>query len=142
MQASQPRSITVNGLQGVAAEFSAQSNQTALRGVAAFIQQGSNVYQLLGYGTQQSWSGNSAAVERAISSFAQVTDRSLLSVQPMRIDIITTDRAMTLAEFAQRNPGPATLEELVLLNQAESAQQQFPAGTRLKRLTGTRPPGS
>lgn len=142
LQASQPTNITVNGLQGVAAEFAATTEQGALRGIAAFVQLGNTVYQLLGYGTQQAWSGQSAAIQRSINTFARVTDRALLDVQPMRVDVVRIDRAMTLAEFAQRHTGPATLEELVLLNQASGAQERFAAGTMLKRLTGNRPPGT
>ncbi len=140
LQATQPQRTTTNGLSSVTSEFTAQTQQGTLQGVALFVEHGGRIYRILGYGTQQRWRSNEAVVRRSLASFARVTDRTLLDVEPLRIDIVPIDRAMTLAEFAQRNPGPVDLDALVLLNQANDAQQRFPAGTRLKRVVGRRPP--
>jgi predicted Zn-dependent protease len=141
LQPTQPRRETLNGLNAVTTQFTAQTQQGAVSGMAAFVELGGRVYEILGYGLQQGWSSNSGSVQRSLGSFARVTDRALLEVEPMRIDIVRTDRAMTLSEFGQRNSGPATMEELVLLNQATGPDQRYPAGTLLKRVVGRRPPG-
>jgi predicted Zn-dependent protease len=135
LQATQPRRRTINGLTAVTAEFAAQTEQQGtLQGLAAWIELDGRTYQLLGYGTQQRWSSNQAAVERGIGSFARVTDRSLLNVQPDRLDIVQIDRAMTLSEFAQRYRSSVDIDDLVLLNQADGPDQRFPSGTLLKRV--------
>jgi predicted Zn-dependent protease len=141
LQPTQPRRETLNGLSAVTTQFTAQTQQGAISGMAAFVELGGRVYEILGYGLQQGWSSNSGSVQRSLGSFARVTDRALLEVEPMRIDIVRIDREMTLSEFAQRNAGPAKMEELVLLNQATGPEQRYPAGTLLKRVVGRRPPG-
>jgi predicted Zn-dependent protease len=136
LQSTAPQRRTINGLPAVTAEFAATTQQGALRGLAVFIEQGSNVYQLLGYSTEQAWSANSSAIDRSLSSFGPVSDPALLNVQPTRVEVVRLDRATTLSELAQR-AGAGSIEELVLLNQV-SADTRFDAGTRVKRLTGAR----
>lgn len=134
LQASRPQSTTINGLNAVVGEFVAQTQQGVLQGVGAWVELGGQTYRLLGYGVQSRWGSNSAAVERSMRSFARVTDRALLNVQPDRLDVVRIDRAMTIAQFAQRYRSAVDVGDLVLLNQADDANQQFPAGTLLKNV--------
>jgi predicted Zn-dependent protease len=141
LQPGQPQRETVNGLAAVTTQFAAETQQGSIRGIAAFIELGGRVYELIGYGLQQAWGGNETAVRRSLGSFARETDRALLDVEPMHIDVVRIDRDMTLAQFAQQNAGPVTVEELVLLNQATGPDHSFAAGTMLKRVVGRKPPG-
>ena len=69
----------------------------------------------------------------AQQSFARVTDRSVLDVQPNRLRIVRLDRAMTLRDFAQRFPSVVPVEELALLNQT-TVDATLPAGSRVKQV--------
>src|SRR5690606_41784699 len=86
-------------------------------------------------------SASHAAVRRAVGSFARLTDQAALSVQPQRLEIVPLDRPMTLQEFAQRYPGPASIDLLARLNQVEPGHR-FNAGDVVKRVTGTALPGA
>ncbi|MEJ2503204.1 MAG: M48 family metalloprotease [Gemmatimonadota bacterium] len=134
IEASSPQRRDVNGLPAVVAEFRAQTQEGVLLGAGAWIELGGRTYQLLGYGGQSSWSANAPVVARSIGTFDGVSDPSLLDVEPQRIDIVEIDRPLTIAEFAQRYAGVASVEDLVLLNQADGPDQQYPAGTLLKRV--------
>ena len=131
LQSTAPRSQTINGLRAVSAEFAATTEQGVLRGLAVFIEHGSNVYQLLGYSTEQAWSAHANVMERSLGSFAPVNDPALLNVEPTRIDIVQLSQPTTLAQLANT----ASVERLALLNQV-STDRRFEAGTRVKRLVG------
>src|SRR5690606_617540 len=112
-----------------------------VRGIAAFIAHGGRVYNVLAYAIESRWSAYDAAVRQAVGSFARLTDQAALSVQPQRLEIVTLDRPMTLQEFAQRYPGPASIDLLARLNQVEPGHR-FNAGDVVKRVTGTALPGA
>jgi predicted Zn-dependent protease len=127
------RRTTINGLPAVTGEFDAMSQGTALHGAVAFVEHGGNTYQLVGYAAATAWPSHAAAIRATFGSFDRLTDPQALSIQPMRLDIVTLDRAMTLAEFARRYPSEVAVEELALINQAEPSAR-FPAGTAVKRV--------
>jgi predicted Zn-dependent protease len=129
------QTTTVNGYPAAAAEFSAQSDQTALRGAVTFVEYGGAVFGLLGYSTSQGWAGYSQVVRQSMQSFNQLTDRTALTAQPMRMRIVTLDRAMTLGQFNQRYPSSIPLETLAILNQVEVGTT-LPTGQLVKRVVG------
>jgi predicted Zn-dependent protease len=123
----------VNGLPAAALEFAANTQSGTVQGRAAWIEYGGNVYQIIGYGTQQRWGANQGAVVQSIQSFARVTDQSILSVQPLTLDVVRADRATSFQQFAQQNAGPIEVERLLLLNQAQPTDQ-IRAGELVKRV--------
>jgi predicted Zn-dependent protease len=125
----------VNGLPAAALEFAANTQSGAVQGRAAWIEYGGNVYQLIGYGTQQRWGANQNTVVQSIQSFARVTDQSVLNVQPLTLDVVRADRAMSFQQFAQQNAGPIEVDRLLLLNQAQPADQ-IRSGELVKRVRG------
>ena len=125
----------INGLPEISGNFSVQTQQGALAGQATFLLHQDLVYQLLGYGVEQNWQGYAPMVENSIRSFNVLTDESKLSVQPMRIEIVTLDRAMTFEEFVSRYPSSISNETLALINRA-SLNDTFEEGRRLKRVVG------
>jgi predicted Zn-dependent protease len=131
----QVTSSTINGLRVAGAYFSAQSNQTPLRGMVRFIEYGGRVYQMLGFSVEAQWAGYEQAISQTLSSFAQLTDQSALSAQPMRISIISADRSMTLRQFNERYPSSVPLEELAMVNQAEP-YTAYATGDLVKRIVG------
>jgi predicted Zn-dependent protease len=129
------RPVTINGLPAVNADFSAPTDQGALKGTVTFVDYNDQVYQLLAYGTLEGWLAEEASARNSIGSFQRLTDPTALAVQPMRLRIIELDRAMTIEEFAERFPGPVGIETLSLINRVDSGAQ-IPAGTLVKRIVG------
>jgi predicted Zn-dependent protease len=125
----------INGLPEISGDFAVQTQQGALRGQATFLQHQDQVYQLLGYGVEQSWQEHALSVEKSIRSFAVLTDERMLSVQPMRINIVTLDQPMTFEEFVSRYPSSISTESLALINQVNSGDT-FEKGAKLKQVVG------
>ncbi len=123
----------------VSRRFVASSQQGALVGAATFVGLGGNVYRLLAYGSQAGWSRDEAAARAAVSSFAALTDRRKLNVQPDRVRIVRIDRDMTLAEFDRTHPSAVPLETLALINGVDQTETIEP-GTFLKRIQAGRKP--
>jgi predicted Zn-dependent protease len=137
ISSSTPRTVTVNGLPGVWADFTAQTEQGSLAGSALFVDYGGNIYQIVSYGTQQAWSGNSQVASNSLRSFSQLTDPEILAVEPMRLRIIRLDQPMTIQEFAERYPPPIAVDQLALINRVELTEQ-LPTGFMVKRVVGER----
>jgi predicted Zn-dependent protease len=124
----------IHGFPAQSGEFAAQTQQGIVQGMVVFLSYGGSVFRLMGYGPQQRWGANRNAVVNAIGTFDRLTDQAILRVQPQRVSVVTIPRAMTLAQFAQANPG-ASAKQLALLNNVDD-NAQFPAGARVKRVTG------
>jgi len=127
----------INGLPAVSAAFAAATESGQLRGLATFVEHGGRVFQLLALAPAARWATHAAAAERAVRSFAVLTERAALDVQPWRIAVVNADDAATLEELARRRPPPApvSVATLALLNQMEPGAR-LTAGTRLKWVVG------
>jgi predicted Zn-dependent protease len=135
IQQGQALQLSFDGASGLANVFGASLQDGSLRGVAAFVQQGNRVFQLLGYSAESDWERYDDTLQDTVATFGRVTDRRLLDVQPRRLDVVKLTEAMTLREFAQRHPSTVDLETLAIINQAQ-ADTRFPAGTQVKRVVG------
>lgn len=131
----QVQQSVVNGLPSASADFSAKSDQTALRGRVSYVEYGGRVYQALGFSVDAQWPSYQQAVIATLRSFAQLTDQSALSAQPMRISVIAADRSMTLRQFNERYPSTVPIEEVAMVNQAEP-YTAFAEGDLIKRIVG------
>ncbi|MBK7906442.1 MAG: M48 family metalloprotease [Gemmatimonadetes bacterium] len=135
VQSGTAQRLSANGVASILTPFAAVAQGDTLRGSVAFVEHGGMVFQLLGYGPTAAWAGKQAVVDRALRSFAVLTDRNALAVQPQRIDIITLDRRSSIAELLTRRPSPLTADALALLNQVRTGEP-LPAGTLLKWVVG------
>jgi predicted Zn-dependent protease len=124
---------SINGLSAVAGDFQATTQQGELAGGVVFVRHGNNVFQILGYAGSQNWSQRRNSVQTSLTSFARLTDSEALNVQPNRLDVVTTDRGMTLRAFATEYPSVVSVEELALINQM-NVNDVLPAGTKVKRV--------
>lgn len=132
----QALNANLGGLPSVARLFGVQRGQAGdLQGVAAFVEHGGRVYQVLGYTLADRWRGYSELLSGSLGTFERVTDRRLLNVQPSRIDVVSLPSSMTLSEFARRFPSSVDLQTLGIINRAD-ANTRFSAGTELKRIVG------
>jgi predicted Zn-dependent protease len=126
----------LNGLPGVVRTFGvAETDAGDLRGIAAFIEHGGRVYQILGITRERDWQEYRDSLAATVESFRPETDRRLLDVQPKRLEIVSLPAAMTLEELARRYPSTVDLSTLALINQAD-AGTRFAAGEEVKRVVG------
>jgi predicted Zn-dependent protease len=138
VSAGSVRTSSINGFTAASAEFSARSEDVVLRGAVTFLEYEGLVLRLLGYSTSDGWAGYANAVWGSMTSFNRLTDRTALAVQPMRMRVVTLDRAMTLEQFNNRYPSSVPLDKLAILNQVEVGAS-LPSGHLVKRIVGNPP---
>ncbi len=131
------RTGEINGLPEITGDFVVITEQGAFRGQATFIRHESIVYQLLGYSVEQYWSGYESIIVNSVRSFNRLVDQKILSVQPLRIKVVTLEQAMTFEEFTKRYPSSISNETLTLINRAR-VDDQLGAGQKLKQVVGER----
>ena len=132
---------SIGSLTAETAPFQAQTSQGRLAGTGAWIDYAGHTFQILGYAPGQAAAGYAAALDQSIATFAPLTDPALLAVQPRRVRVLTTDRAMTLADVNTRWPSTIPLDELAIINQVASPSTPIPARTAVKRVVGAGAPG-
>jgi len=130
-----PVRASVGGLPAVSAAFAAATESGTLRGTALFVEHGGAVYRLVGYSTEPRWPAVQAAAERALRSFARLTDPAALVVQPQRVDIVRLDRRTTIEEMARQRPSAASAATLALVNQVDP-QTPLEPGRLVKWIVG------
>ena len=135
VQAGTLTRVTVNGLTASTAPFTASSGGGTLRGNAVFIEYGNNVYGLLAYGAEVTWSDYQDVAQRALRSFGPLTDPALLNVQPQRVSLFTLDRRTTITELAQQKRSPVPVATLALINQVD-ANEPLEPGRMVKWVIG------
>jgi len=134
-----PVRTSVGGLPAVTAGFAAATGNGTLRGTVLFVEHGGAVYRLVGYATDARWPAVQVTVERALQSFARLTDPAALAVQPQRVDIVRIDRRTTIEELARQRPSPVPAARLALVNQVE-LQTTLEPGRLVKWIVGQPPP--
>lgn len=126
----------VNGLPAIVGTFAAASQGGTIEGIVAFVRHGDLTYQLMGYAPSSRIGRHAATMERSIGSFRPVTDRSLLSVEPQRIEVVRVPERMTARRFHERFPSTVELETVLQIN-GLYADDTVEAGTSLKRVVGS-----
>jgi len=137
----QAGSISQNSIHGFPArtgEFSAQTDEGTLRGIATFIAFGGTTYQITAYTTSDRFSGYSAVFQRSIASFDRLTDPRALAAQPMRLKLARAPRAMTLQQFNTEFPSSVSLDEVALINGIDRTDQ-LRTGQSVKRVLAGSP---
>lgn len=112
-----------------------QSGSPVIEGLIGYLNHGRQLYQLIGYTKIATWDAYSSVMQRSLTSFAKVSDRRYLEVEPSTIDVVELPRAMTLAEFAERFPSTVELDQLALIN-GVTAQTRLEKGQLVKRVVG------
>lgn len=138
MQAGQRWERDVNGLPGAWTEFGVNTQSGQLRGIAGFVEYGGRVYRLLGYGTTAGWQARGTVTRTALESFQRVTDRSILDVQPRRLEIVRLPSAMGFAEFQRRYPSSEEDAVVARIN-GVTPDASLESGRLMKRVVGQRP---
>lgn len=138
MQAGQRWERSVNGLPAAWTEFSVAGEGGTLTGVVGFVEYGGQVYRLLGYGSPAGWQARGNAIRASLESFQRLTDRSVLDIQPRRLEIVRLPSAMGFDEFLRRFPSSEEPDVVALINGVDRGER-LESGRLMKRVVGTRP---
>jgi len=139
IQPADAQRTTIHGRPAVEATFQAVSDQTPIAGRVAFVEYGEKVYRLLGYTPTPRWNGYARVFDDAIMSFAPLTDRRYLDVEPKRVKVVDVTQATTVEALARRYDATVTPSVLAIINQVP-AGATIPAGSPAKVVIGGRLP--
>jgi predicted Zn-dependent protease len=131
---------TINGNQAVVTAFEAQTQETAIGGYVAHLSYDDRTYQILTYSTAAVFGQAQQIFSAVIGSFARVTDRSILDIQPRRIDIVRVSRSLSLESFQQQYPSSIPIDMLAIINQVPSPSATLESSSLVKRVVGDNPP--
>jgi predicted Zn-dependent protease len=130
---------SVHGLPAVTGLFEAVADQTPIAGRVAFVEYGDKVYRLLGYTPSERWGNYDRVFAESLASFAPLTDRRYLGVQPKRVKVVPVTQPTTLDELARRQGATVSTEVLALINHVAPGAP-LPAGRQAKVVIGGRLP--
>jgi predicted Zn-dependent protease len=106
----------IGGLPAVSAVFEAISGQTAIAGRVAFVEHDGRVYRLLGYTPGQRWRNYERLFADSLSTFAPLTDRRYLDVQPKRLKVVDVSAPTTIESLSRRHGATVSAQVLGLIN--------------------------
>ncbi|MFB3852230.1 MAG: M48 family metalloprotease [Vicinamibacterales bacterium] len=133
--AGEPWRREIGGFPAVSGVFSAQTEQGNLRGLAAFVEHGNRVYQLLGYTSEQRWNSYRETFMQSLASFKRETDREILNVQPRRMNVVEVTRTSTPDALFRQYPSTVAEPVVNLINQLEPGSTVRP-GQMYKQVVG------
>ncbi len=117
--------INVNGYHGVMALYSIPAEGGTLAAIAAFIEYGSKLFQVVG--TTGDYRSYRNVIEDSIRTFDRLSDPKILNVQPDRLKIYTAKQGDTLAAIAERLNNPrVSADQLGILNRMAISQPIAP----------------
>ena len=123
-----------NGIQAYALVADAQTQQQQVRLLAYFLEYRGNVYQFVGYTSPQQFSQYQDLFLQTARSFQEVSDRRILDVQPVRLNVQRASRTAPFRAFLDNAPfelADLNEQDLAILNQVE-LDTQIEEGTLLK----------
>jgi len=138
LQAGSVSQDKIHGFPARTGEFSAQTEQGMVRGVAAFIEDGGTTYQIMGYTPADKFSTYGSVFRRSIASFDRLTDPNALAAQPMRLRLTRAPSTMTLEQFNTQYPSSVSLDEVALIN-GIAKTDQLRSGQAVKRVVAGSP---
>jgi predicted Zn-dependent protease len=129
------RSLNIGGFPAFVVPFRQVSQSAVIDGEAAFVRDGSLMYELFAYTTPDRYGALRSTFLELFGSFARLTSREDLDVQPQRIRLYSVPRA-TSAREALMSAGvlPRQLEAVALLNHL-TLTDTVEAGRLLKSVT-------
>ncbi len=115
--------------------FDTQTGAGTAEGLIGFLNHDGRVYQLMGYTGLETWDTYGRAMQSSLASFANVTQRKYLDVDPKTVSIITVPRRMSFAEFSERYPSNIEAAQLALIN-GVAEDGVLEKGALMKRIVG------
>lgn len=125
----------IHGLPASWHRLEAATDDGELHGTVAFVSYQGQVFQILAIAQKDKWPGYRGGLEKAMASFARLTDAKALAAQPRHVKIVKLQRAMTLEEFAKVYPSTVPIETVALVNHVEPGGR-LEAGRLAKQVVG------
>jgi predicted Zn-dependent protease len=137
IQLDQPQRGSIGGLPASGGTFVVNrgQGQEPLAGEVAFVQDGQQIFQILGYTLSGRYGTYGRFFERTLRSFGKVRDRRYLDVSPKRIELVPVRENLTVAEFDRRWPSTVDLATLAIVNGLGDGET-LKAGQTYKRIVG------
>ena len=135
---TQNAQTTINGLPAAIAQFDAQTQDGAIKGIIAGVQYQNATYLMVGLTTTAAAAKNLPLMDAAMRSFRALNDPALINVQPALVQLVTLPEAMTGLTFTQRYPSSVPAAEVYIINGMDAATN-VSRGTVLKRVVGGLP---
>lgn len=127
------QSERINGYTGYSAEATTQTEDgNSLTINVSAISYDGNVYQFLSYTSTAQFEEYKAKFESVINGFDEVTNNSILNIQPIRLELVKVERTTTFSDLLPSNL-PLNIEplDLAIINQVELSDR-IPAGKTVK----------
>ena len=105
---------------------------TELRIMVQGLEHNGRVFRFLNYSAAARYESFQSSFAQIVNGFANLTDESILNIQPARLQVVTADRVGPFSSFlpAQLPPG-FTAESFAIMNQVE-LNETITRGQRLK----------
>jgi predicted Zn-dependent protease len=139
LRAGNAQRANIGGLPAVTALFEAIAGDTQVAGRVAFVEHGEKVYRLLGYTPSNRFRGYDRVFAESIASFAPLTDRRYLDVEPRRVKVVDVAQPMTVDDLARRYGSTVPGTVLAVINHVAPGAT-LPAGHPAKVVVGGRLP--
>ncbi len=118
--------------------FGLKENPPRFRGLYAFVETPSAVWELVALTTVDKLEAMAPAFEGSMLSFRALVEPRLLSLQPRRVEVRTLSGAATLEALHASSPASVDLPTLALINGVDPAQL-LPAGSTVRWVVGFDP---
>ena len=126
----------INGLPAASSYFAAQTEQGQIEGLVSFLSYRGTTYGIMAYTGAGNLGTYDDAFRRAIGSFRELSDPSALNVQPARVELVSLDQDMTVAQFNQKYPSSIPIAEVALINGVAGPGETLRPGRLYKRVVG------
>lgn len=124
----------INGFPAVRLRSNIQTNDGILGVLSYFIQKDGVIYVFHGYTAQAQLGVYLSTFEGIFRNFAQLTNSSILAVQPYRLDAFTAPRTDVFSSLVGANPNVGLdIEGMAILNQRQ-VNEQVTQGAHLKEI--------
>ena len=133
IQAGRASTNPINGLPAATSEFTVQTEQGQIAGLATFVQHSGQTFQVLAYTTGQKYQSIVNTLLGSVQSIAPLTDQSKLNVQPNRVTLVKLPKDMTIDAFHRTYPSDIPFEYVAIINGVE-AGTLLKAGTLVKQV--------
>lgn len=125
-----------NGLTAYRAEATGQTEDgTQLKFYVYAIEYDGSIYRFLNYTTADKYSTYASSFDETTGGFKELNDQDILNIQPVRLQVVKTNRSGTFQSFIPGNLDGLSItvspEDLAIMNQVE-LDEQISAGTWLK----------
>ncbi|MDX1639858.1 MAG: M48 family metalloprotease [Balneolaceae bacterium] len=122
-----------NGLEAYEATATAVTQDGTELGIFTYaVEFGGNIYRFIAYTTAAQFSAQKSNFTATAYGFDELEDPEILNIQPVRLEIINTDRSGVFRSFLPETlPMNITEEELAIVNQVQ-LDDEIEAGRYLK----------